>query len=169
MKSLLAIAMILLSAPAFAGSSMSMSYTYDSQGRLASVTYNTTFTTGAVIATTTYSYDAAGNRTSVTTKSNAPVASITAPACTLVNGVCTSTISWTTQNVPYVYVCVFNSTNPSQVQLLAALSSGSQQANWIQNAQYTFEINGQATQSAAGQQCNTSTWLASVTMTPLTH
>jgi hypothetical protein len=41
-----------------------VSYTYDSQGRVATATYATV--TGSV--TVTYSYDAAGNRTSVVTK-----------------------------------------------------------------------------------------------------
>jgi YD repeat-containing protein len=42
----------------------SVTYTYDSQGRLASATY--TSPTGSV--TVTYSYDAAGNRTAVVAK-----------------------------------------------------------------------------------------------------
>ncbi len=48
-------------APATAATSVS--YTYDSQGRLTSVTY-----VGTVTHTVTYTYDAAGNRTSVVTQ-----------------------------------------------------------------------------------------------------
>lgn len=43
----------------------SVSYTYDSLGRMATVTYNN----GTTTTTITYSYDAAGNRTSVVTTS----------------------------------------------------------------------------------------------------
>ena len=47
---------------AYAGS---VSYAYDTLGRLATVVYNN----GTTTTTITYSYDAAGNRTSVVTTS----------------------------------------------------------------------------------------------------
>jgi uncharacterized protein RhaS with RHS repeats len=54
--SLLAVALYF--GPAMAATTVS--YTYDSQGRLTSVTY-----VGTATHTVTYTYDAAGNRTSV--------------------------------------------------------------------------------------------------------
>ena len=58
----LLVALLVASAPGHAGT---VSYTYDSLGRVTRVVY----TVGSTTTTTTYSYDAAGNRTSKVTTS----------------------------------------------------------------------------------------------------
>lgn len=58
----LAMALLLTGHPALAGS---VSYSYDTLGRVSAVIYNN----GSSTTTITYTYDAAGNRTSVATTS----------------------------------------------------------------------------------------------------
>ncbi|MPV68715.1 MULTISPECIES: RHS repeat domain-containing protein [unclassified Burkholderia] len=61
-RSATALALLLASAAASSGS---ISYTYDSLGRLTKAVFNN----GSSTTTVTYNYDAAGNRTSVSTTS----------------------------------------------------------------------------------------------------
>jgi uncharacterized protein RhaS with RHS repeats len=63
MKTILALAFLALALHVAPAAATTVSYTYDSQGRVTSVTY-----VGTTTHTITYSYDAAGNRTTVVTQ-----------------------------------------------------------------------------------------------------
>jgi hypothetical protein len=96
----------------------------------------------------------------VATPAALPQATISASPCTLPtpDGVCSSTITWSSQNVAGVSIYVSNSSDPAVVQQFASGGGGltlSQAAGWIQNRIYVFSV--MDTQGS---------WLASVTLQP---
>ena len=69
-----------------------------------------------------------------------PKGQISATTCPTGSTSCSTTITWSSANAGNAVVYVSNSNNPSNYQIFASGSSGSQVASWIQNAIYVFKL-----------------------------